>query len=134
MDTNVNEFPMMAGLIERPVASVFCGATIISYYYAVTAAHCMIRKAMPNLALLVGDHNYDESNFDLYKIQIYLKLIFSCFEIGNDTRYAALYRLAQIIQHMSYSADSNQNDISLLRTSTPIAFSIAVGAACLPFR
>lgn len=56
--TGVNEFAMMAGLVERPYAQVFCGATIISQYYAVTSAHCLLQRYVQNLRLLVGEHDY----------------------------------------------------------------------------
>lgn len=56
--TVVNEFPMMAGLIEGANPVVFCGAVIVSPYNAVSAAHCFSRKVASNLQLLVGEHDY----------------------------------------------------------------------------
>lgn len=48
----------MAGLIQAPTVAVFCGATIISRYYAVTAAHCLTGRPIDELGLLVGDQDY----------------------------------------------------------------------------
>lgn len=53
---------------------------------------------------------------------------------GNETRYAALYRLARIYIHPEYTADGDKNDIALIRTSRPMQFNEAVGPVCLPFR
>lgn len=58
VETLVNEFPEMAGLIQVPTVAVFCGATIISRYYAVTAAHCLTGRPIDELGLLVGDQDY----------------------------------------------------------------------------
>lgn len=54
----VNEFPMAAGLVAQNMRIIFCGATIIDQSYAVTAAHCVTKRDVNNLALLVGDHDY----------------------------------------------------------------------------
>ncbi|KAF4528108.1 hypothetical protein B566_EDAN016589 [Ephemera danica] len=56
-ETGVNEFPMMAGVVDVGSARVFCGATIISPRRAVTAAHCLVQRMPANLAILVGDHD-----------------------------------------------------------------------------
>lgn len=54
----VNEFPMTAGLAHRSREVVFCGATIIAQYFAVTAAHCILNRNLTEMGLLVGDHDY----------------------------------------------------------------------------
>lgn len=61
VETGVNEFPMMAGLIMAPTVAVYCGATIIARSYAVTAAHCLTDRQVSQIGLLVGDHNYLQS-------------------------------------------------------------------------
>lgn len=48
---------MMAGIIDGIERELFCGATIISHRYAVTAAHCMHKKNAYEIGLLVGDHD-----------------------------------------------------------------------------
>lgn len=60
-ETGVNEYPMMAGLIEYIRPLVYCGATIIARNYAVSAAHCVTNRDIDDLGLLVGDHNYNAS-------------------------------------------------------------------------
>lgn len=56
-DTGVNEFPMMAGIVDADERSVFCGSTIISVRYVLTAAHCMTNRNYTRLGVLVGDHD-----------------------------------------------------------------------------
>ncbi|XP_041782957.1 venom serine protease-like isoform X2 [Anopheles merus] len=111
--TLVNEFPMMAGLVDSSSRSVFCGATIISDYHSITAAHCMRGRSLSASGLLVGDHN---------------------LSVGTDTSYSVLMRLASVTNHPQYVVSPSRNDIALVRTADRIAFNAAVGPACLPFR
>lgn len=56
-ETGINEFPLMAGLVNLETRELYCGASIIATKYAITAAHCLTNRLAQNLALLVGDHN-----------------------------------------------------------------------------
>lgn len=59
----MNEFPAMAGLVNILNRNVFCGATIITDRYAVTAAHCFGHNmSITEFMLLVGDHNIHLGN------------------------------------------------------------------------
>uniref|UniRef100_A0AAG5DS81 Peptidase S1 domain-containing protein n=1 Tax=Anopheles atroparvus TaxID=41427 RepID=A0AAG5DS81_ANOAO len=111
--TLVNEFPMMAGLVDSQTKKVFCGGTIISEYHSVTAAHCTRGKSISTLALLVGDHNT---------------------AIGTDTPYSVLMRLASVTNHPSYTTSPSRNDIAVVRTVDRIVFNSGVGPACLPLQ
>lgn len=48
---------MMAGLIVLQTRQYYCGATIISSTYVVTAGHCVANFQPNQMAILVGDHN-----------------------------------------------------------------------------
>lgn len=60
----VNEFPMTAGLVAQNMRTIFCGATIIDKSFAITAAHCVTKRDVNYLALLVGDHDYQSGNIN----------------------------------------------------------------------
>ncbi|XP_061514804.1 venom serine protease [Anopheles gambiae] len=116
-ETLVNEFPMMAALVDgsKSGEGIFCGATIITNYHAVTAAHCYMGRSIANLALLVGEHD---------------------ITTGSESPYTALLLLASIKIHEGYSSttSSSSNDIAIVRTRTEILFNAGVGPACLPIK
>uniref|UniRef100_A0A182N2U8 Peptidase S1 domain-containing protein n=1 Tax=Anopheles dirus TaxID=7168 RepID=A0A182N2U8_9DIPT len=116
-ETLVNEFPMMAALVDgsKSGEGIFCGATIITNFHAVTAAHCYMGRSIANLALLVGEHD---------------------ITTGSDSPYTALLLLASIKIHEGYSSASSTstNDIAIVRTRTEIVFNTGVGPVCLPIK
>lgn len=61
--TGVNEFTMMAGIVDVRDRGVYCGGTIISNNYVLSSAHCLTNKVATSLSILVGDHDYTTSMF-----------------------------------------------------------------------
>ncbi|XP_038114133.1 venom serine protease 34 [Culex quinquefasciatus] len=104
---------MMAGLVMSGTTSIFCGATIISEYYALTAAHCLT-DLEGTLTLLVGVHEEDP-----YK---------------KYNPYAVYYSVKTIIVHPEYNERLITNDIGLVRTESEIEFNHRVGSVCLPWK
>uniref|UniRef100_A0A182JGR8 Peptidase S1 domain-containing protein n=2 Tax=Anopheles atroparvus TaxID=41427 RepID=A0A182JGR8_ANOAO len=113
VETVVNEFPMMAALIDISRKNVICGATIVTNNYALTAAHCLLLRSINDTVLLVGDHN---------------------IRTGSDTSYAQVYVVAQFLSHTGFTVKPVQNDIALVRTQQTIQYNPGVGPACLPWR
>lgn len=115
----VNEFVSHAGLVDKATKDVFCGAIIrklikssesyhcrnilkVTQNWAITAAHCFdAYRKVGTSALLVGDHD---------------------LTTGSDTIWAALYLLQSYIKHGSYNAETNANDIALIKTLNYIKF------------
>lgn len=103
----------MGGLIDPLVGEVYCGATIISSYYALTAAHCLNNRIENQLGLLVGAHNVSN---------------------GASSATSQLLVITKFFIHPTFDNSTNQNDIAVIRTKTVIVFSAAVGPICLPFK
>lgn len=112
-ETGINEFPFMGGIIDSQRAEIFCGATIISERYALSAAHCFLERPLFETGLVVGEHNVTS---------------------GTDTSYASIHRLEDVIIHPEYNSRVQQNDIAIIKTYESIKFSMYVGPVCLPFR
>ncbi|XP_062559127.1 venom serine protease-like [Armigeres subalbatus] len=113
VETMVNEFPMMAALVDIRSRGVVCGATIISDEHALSAAHCLLLRSVDDTALLVGDHN---------------------LTTGSDTSYARVYRISKLLTHPGFTSNPVSNDIALIRTSQPMNFNEGVGPVCLPWK
>lgn len=124
----------MAGLVELPINSVYCGATIIARNYAISAAHCLTNRNITDLVLLVGDQDYSTGTPLVHSNSYFLIFLIIFFYIGDDTDYAAVYQISTIIEHPGYVSEQNLNDITILKTSTLMTFNEGVGAVCLPFK
>jgi len=106
VNSGVNEFPMMAGIVDISDAKIFCGATIISERYCLSAKRCFENRGMILLGVLVGEHDTT---------------------IGFETLYTALYFIEQVIQNPV-------DNIAIIKTRVTIQFNGGVGAVCLPYK
>jgi V8-like Glu-specific endopeptidase len=108
----LNEFPWRIGMKNSLNGGVFCGGSIISPNYIMTAAHCTAGIAPGAIVYVtVGDHDI------------------------STTRETASQnvKVVEIKQHKSYNSKNIDNDISLLRLETPLTFSDKIMPVCLPF-
>lgn len=99
VDTNISEFPFMLALgriDNQNRFRQFCGATLISRHYAVTAAHC-VQRNIPTLSVLVGTDT-----------------------LGNNS--GTIIR-AKPISHPKYEETNKGYDIAVLELATPVDLS-----------
>ncbi|XP_024867062.1 venom serine protease 34-like [Temnothorax curvispinosus] len=113
METGVNEYPMMAGLVDPLRKELYCGATIISERHVITAAHCLTDRQTNNVGVLVGDHD---------------------LSTGADTNASRIYTVSRFYVHPFYNDASLENDIAIVMLNSDISFSEEVGPVCLPFQ
>nr|ATU82487.1 venom S1 protease 15 [Lethocerus distinctifemur] len=117
VEAGVNQYPYMAGLgfihplQKERLLGVFCGATIVTGYHALTAAHCTYDDHVAPIGIVVGEH--DLSN-------------------ELESGYTRMYPVARVVEHPGWNPKISANDISVLVTKQRIVFNEAVGPACLP--
>ncbi|XP_067004599.2 phenoloxidase-activating factor 2 [Anabrus simplex] len=107
------EFPWMLALLRRDRGiNVFeCGASLIHYKVALTAAHCVQKILAEDLIVRAGEWN--TTSFDE--------------PIGHQDR-----GVSRIILHPNFTKGSLFNDMALLELESPFQEAINVGIVCLP--
>ncbi|XP_037091811.1 chymotrypsinogen A-like [Pollicipes pollicipes] len=108
VQTEVNEYPWQAGLVDPGQTRTWCGGSLINNRYVLTAAHCTSGKTASQIQVLLGDH----------RISV----------VDGESRHT----LSQIIQHPSYVTAGKGYDYSLLKLSSPVTFNRRRAAVCLP--
>jgi len=113
-DAKTNEFPWRCYL-KTDRYSFFCGCSVISNNWILTAAHCT-QAVMPlqpgdTLYAVVGDHDRSTSS-------------------ETSSQQIAI---AQVFDHPNYDDQTMDNDVSLLKVRSQIAFSNTISPVCLPF-
>lgn len=106
-DAKDGQFPYQVSLRRRMNGQHFCGASIISTRFLLTAAHCTQgNAAVPFLVYAV---------------------------VGSvDRRTGVSLTLNKITPHEKYDGDRLLNDISLIRTASEIIFSATIQPIALP--
>ena len=88
----------------------WCGASIISQNWIVTAAHCFMMSEKPeDYTLTVGD-----------------------FEIGAHEGHEQKMQIEKIVLHEQYDSSNFDYDIALIKLSNPISYTERVKPVCLP--
>ncbi|XP_054452999.1 coagulation factor IXa [Anoplopoma fimbria] len=103
------EIPWQVALVKRPSGQLFCGGSILSEQWVITAAHCLV-EAGDSFFIRVGEHNIHindgtEQDHDVLEQHLHPRY--------NST--VSLYN----------------HDIALLYLKSPIVFSTTVRPICL---
>ena len=111
-----HQYPWMI----RLVAGGYCGGTLISSQYVLTAAHCVVsggqNRPLSIFSVDLGEHDYSDSS-------------------------ATRMSISEIIPYPKYMIDDDGNnctshvshyDIAVLKLSSPITFSQNIAPVCLP--
>ncbi|KAG9351358.1 hypothetical protein JZ751_022606, partial [Albula glossodonta] len=104
------EIPWQVALIYKRTLIGFCGGSILSEQWVITAAHCLTGLTVDSVFIRVGEHN------------VHIKE-------GTESDY----EIAEWHLHPLYNSSHNMynHDIALLRMEKPIVFSDYVVPICL---
>ena len=111
-ETEVNEFPWMAGLVTTGDSFVWCGGSLISSVWIMTAAHCTENRFPSGIEVLLGEHDYQD-------------------ETETVTIRA---KITKIIAHPMYDSATVDYDFSLMKLKSQLDFSMYshIRPVCLP--
>jgi len=105
--TSAETYPWMARLVQKSSGRMFCGGSLLSEVWVVSAAHCMIIDA-ESMQVVLGDLVISKND-------------------GEITRDVEKY-----IAHTGYSSLDMTNDIAVIKLSSPVTFSKTIKPICLP--
>jgi len=107
-DAKPGAWPWQVGL-HTSRGGFFCGGTLITPEWVVTAAHCISTLNPSNYVLRLGDHNRYRNE-------------------GTEQNIGA----SRVIKHPSYDSRRINNDIALIKLSRAAKINDRVSPACLP--
>ncbi|CAK8692777.1 unnamed protein product [Clavelina lepadiformis] len=113
-ESYLGEFPWQGLLLEQ-LSSIsnfyrpFCGCSLLSNTWAITATHCTEGKTTSILYVAFG-----------------------IFDQENDLDLSDLYSLLSVYDHPDYNSVTSRNDISLLRINGAVTFNSVIGSIALP--
>jgi len=112
VQAGINEYPWQIGIVSKGGSSVWCGGSLVSNRWVLTAAHCTRGESASSLQVLVGEHDYDDP---------------------SETNTIRL-DVVEIKDHPSYDHPTTDYDFSLLKLASDIDFEANshIRPVCLP--
>lgn len=109
--TYEGQIPWQAAIVKTGRTQPFCGASVISDRYVLTAAHCLRGKTEGKIQVILGDHDWTKKSD------------------GQDERFS----VSEIRRHPLFNkAAEFDYDFALLKLDRQIKFNQHIRPVCLP--
>jgi len=104
------DWPWQVGIASRGSRFIYCGGTLISSQWVVSAAHCFQRRRHPSsITARLGEHN-------------------TRLNEGNEE----VITLSRVFNHPLYNKKTLDYDIAILKLSKPVKYTKYIRPACVP--
>ncbi|XP_074600090.1 proclotting enzyme-like [Brevipalpus obovatus] len=110
-DAHPKSWPWMAGLINKTGKRTFCGASLISEWYLITAAHCLIGQNHLDILIRLGAYD---------------------FSADGNSDDAKDYEMENFRIHERYNSRSQENDIAMIKLKEKVQIPDSFRPICLP--
>ncbi|XP_068231105.1 chymotrypsinogen B-like isoform X2 [Palaemon carinicauda] len=112
-ETTLHEYPWQVALTTASSNKPYCGGSIISDQWILTAAHCVDGSNAQDVYVVVGEHDWN---------------------VTTETSATQKLQASSIIMHPSYDSDTNDNDVALIQLPSALTFpeSNTIAPVCLP--
>ncbi|KAK7065279.1 hypothetical protein SK128_012051 [Halocaridina rubra] len=109
-----NQYPWQVAILEGDKQHPFCGGSIISDSWILTAAHCLVGRRLEDLRIIVGEHDWTTR---------------------NETNITKILRAKHMTRHYGFFMRMPlDNDIGLIQLAVPLVFppDNSIAPVCLP--
>ncbi|KAL4704913.1 hypothetical protein ACJJTC_005701 [Scirpophaga incertulas] len=123
--TKIDDYPWLA-LLEYQVGNTlqtYCGGSLISGKYVLTAAHCVVARNHKLQSVRLGEYDIENEGRDSVNVASGVK---------DYTDGAISVPVEQIIVHPGYDRVKKVNDIALLRLKHMVNYTDFIRPICLP--
>ncbi|XP_068231107.1 trypsin-1-like [Palaemon carinicauda] len=112
IQTTVHEYPWQVALTTSSSSTPYCGGTIISSQWILTAAHCVDGASASSVYVVVGEHDWS---------------------VTTETSSTQRIQASSIIMD-NYNSNTMDNDVALIKLTSAITFPSdnKIAPACLP--
>jgi len=122
--TDENEYPWQVGLSRPGERRIWCGGSLVSSQWVITAAHCIVEQSSLKPDLHFGAHynNFPKAPCPLCPLPTVPEK-----DQNRQTRKSIVVTL-----HPDYTFDTLNFDIAVIKMDKEIEFSAAISPVCLP--